>query len=69
MHEDGLYIQKYKNKLEVCEENADRILVALEDDDPRKDDLETRRDDLSEEVKKNENEVNSRMDEIKKIST
>ena len=57
-------MKNIKKKLEVFEENADRILVTLEDDDPRKDDLKTRRDDLSEEVKKNENEVNSRMKEI-----
>ena len=59
-------MKNIEKKLEVFEENADRILVTLEDDDPRKDDLETRSDDLSEEVKKNENKVNSRMEEIKK---
>ena len=55
-----------KKKLEVFEENANRILVALEDDDLRKDDLKIRRDDLSEEVKKKEKEVNNRMEEIEK---
>ena len=59
-------LKNIKKKLEVFEGNADRILVVVKDDDPRKDYLETRRDELSEEVKKNENKVNSRMEEIEK---
>ena len=36
-------LKNIKKKLEVFEENVNKILVVLEDDDPRKDDLETRR--------------------------
>ena len=45
-------MQNIERKLEVFEENVDDILVNLEDDNPRQDDLEARRDKLSEEVQK-----------------
>ena len=58
-------LQNIERKLEVFEENVNDILVDLEDDDPRMDDLDARQVELSDEVKKNENEVNSKMKEIK----
>ena len=54
------YLSSLKNierKLGAFEENVNDVLVDLEDDDSRKDDLEARNVELSNEVRKNKNEV------------
>ena len=58
-------LQNIEKKLEAFEENVNNILVDLEDDDPRKDALEIRRVELSNEVKRNEDEINVKMEMIK----
>ena len=58
-------LQNIGRKLEVLEGNINDILVDLEDDDPRKDDLETQKFELSDKVRKNKNEVNIKMKVIK----
>ena len=47
------------------EDNINDILVDLEDDYHRKDDLKTQKVELSDKVRKNENKVNSKMKKIK----
>ena len=59
-------LQNIEKKLEAFEENVNDILVDLEDDDPRKDTLEIRHVELSNEVKRNEDEINVKMKAIKK---
>ena len=44
-------LQNIKNKLEAFDKNVTDILINLDDDDPRKDDLEAKRVELSDEVK------------------
>ena len=58
-------LQNIKKKLEAFEVNVNDILIDLEDDDPRKDDLEARCVELSNEVKINEDEINDKMKVIK----
>ena len=53
-------LQNIEKKLEAFEENVTDILIDLEDDDPRKDDIEAKHDELSDEVKRNENEINDK---------
>ena len=48
-------LQNIEKKLEAFEENVTDTFIDLEDDDPRKDDLEAKCDELSDEVKRNEN--------------
>ena len=57
-------LKNIEKRLEVFDESVTDILVDLEDDDPRKDDLEARLVELSDEVMKNENEIKSKMKEI-----
>ena len=52
-------LQNIEKKLEAFEENVTDILIDLEDDDPRKDDLEAKWVKLSNEVKRNEDEINN----------
>ena len=59
-------LKNIEKRLEVFDESVNDILVDLEDDDPRKDDLEARLVELSDEVMKNENEIKSKMKEIRK---
>ena len=54
-------LQNIEKKLEAFEENVNDILINLEDNDPRKDDLEARRVELSNEVKRNEDEISNKM--------
>ena len=51
--------------MEAFEENVNDVLVDLEDDDPRKDALDIRRAELSNKIKRNEDEINVKMKTIK----
>ena len=58
-------LKNIEKKLEVFVDNINDILVDLEDNDPRKNDLEDRLLKLSSEVMKNKNEIISKMKEIR----
>ena len=52
-------------ELKVFVESINDILIDLEDDDPRKDDLKASKTELFKEVKENENKIKSKMKKIK----
>ena len=58
-------LQNIEKKLEAFKENVTDILMDLEHDDPRKDDLKAKRVEISNEVKRNEDEINNKMKVIK----
>ena len=57
-------LQNIGKKLKVFEDNINVILVNLEEDYPRNNDLDIKKVELSDEVRRNENKVNSKMKEI-----
>ena len=58
-------LQNIGKKLKVFVDNINDILVDLEDNDPRKDDLEARLLELSSEVMKNKDEIKIKIKEIR----
>ena len=58
-------LQNIGKKLEVFVDNINDILVDLEDNDPRIDGLKARKVELSNEERRNKNEIKFKMKEIK----